>query len=145
MLIVCCRRRRGCSLMKAALGIGARNWWGKLMRVRRAVGVEAGARFREMKICCFRECLRLRRVAGMFGAGSVRSADTEKDQSGLTSAATVQIYCCSNPGGEAAEAARTILRHVRGGGRFRDVAVLMRRLDGYAAELQRVFSRYEIP
>ena len=42
-------------------------------------------------------------------------------------------------------AAREILRHVRAGGRFRDVAVLARQLEPYQDVFRRVFTRYEIP
>jgi ATP-dependent helicase/nuclease subunit B len=37
------------------------------------------------------------------------------------------------------------LRFVRGGGRFREVTVLVRDLEAYHAALQRAFARYEIP
>ncbi len=58
-----------------------------------------------------------------------------------------QLACgdCANPEAEVTLAAREILRHVRAGGRYRDVAVLVRNLEGYHEPLQRVFSRYEIP
>jgi ATP-dependent helicase/nuclease subunit B len=57
----------------------------------------------------------------------------------------VRLLSCSSPIIEVSEAARTILRFVRDEGRFRDVAVLVRRLDQYGAEVQRLFSRYGIP
>src|SRR5207302_6391374 len=57
----------------------------------------------------------------------------------------VRIISCENPEGEAVFAAREILRHAPGGGRFREVAVLVRKLELYHDVLQRVFSRYEIP
>lgn len=56
-----------------------------------------------------------------------------------------RVVQCSNPEGEAVFAAREILRHVRGGGRYRDTAVIVRNLEGFHAVLQRVFERYEIP
>lgn len=52
---------------------------------------------------------------------------------------------CPNPEGEAVLAAREILRFVRGGGRFREAAVLLRAMEGYHDVLRRVFSRYGIP
>jgi ATP-dependent helicase/nuclease subunit B len=52
---------------------------------------------------------------------------------------------CANPEEEAVLAAREILRFVRGGGRFREAAVLLRAMEGYHDVLRRVFSRYEIP
>src|SRR5437867_217789 len=58
---------------------------------------------------------------------------------------SLRVVVCANPEAEATFAAREILRHVRGGGRFRDVAVVVRALDGYHDALRRVFHRYEIP
>lgn len=59
---------------------------------------------------------------------------------------TIQAFECVNPEAEAVLAAREILRFVRDeGGRFRDVAVLVRRLEHYHDSLRRVFTRYEIP
>lgn len=58
---------------------------------------------------------------------------------------SLRVAVCSNPVGEAVLAAREILKFVRGGGRFREVAVLVRQLDGYHDDLRRVFSRYQIP
>jgi ATP-dependent helicase/nuclease subunit B len=55
------------------------------------------------------------------------------------------IAACANPEAEATMAAREILRFVRGGGRFRDAAVLVRNLDGYHKPLTRVFRRYGVP
>lgn len=57
----------------------------------------------------------------------------------------VRVAACAHPEAEAVAAAREILRHVHGGGRFRDVAVLVRSLDHYHAPLRRVFARYGIP
>jgi ATP-dependent helicase/nuclease subunit B len=58
---------------------------------------------------------------------------------------SIRIAVCSNPDAEAARAAREIRRFVRGGGRFRDAAVLVRNLDGYHKPLARGFRRYGIP
>ncbi len=55
------------------------------------------------------------------------------------------LWRCANPEAEAVLAAREILGHVRGGGRWRDCAVLVRQLRGYDRVLRRVFTRYEIP
>ncbi|MDQ6630846.1 MAG: PD-(D/E)XK nuclease family protein, partial [Verrucomicrobiota bacterium] len=52
---------------------------------------------------------------------------------------------CANPEAEAVLAAREILQFVRGGGRYREAAVLLRQLNGYHDILRRVFTRYEIP
>jgi ATP-dependent helicase/nuclease subunit B len=58
---------------------------------------------------------------------------------------SIHLVACANAGAEATLAAREILRFVRGGGRFRDAAVLVRDLDGYHKPLARVFRRYGIP
>ena len=57
----------------------------------------------------------------------------------------LRLAVCVDPEGEAVLAAREILRHVRAGGRYRETAVLVRKLEGYQQVLQRVFARYEIP
>lgn len=57
----------------------------------------------------------------------------------------VRLVACAHPEAEVILAAREILQHVRQGGRFREVAVLMRRLETHAALLKRVFRQYEIP
>jgi ATP-dependent helicase/nuclease subunit B len=57
----------------------------------------------------------------------------------------IRLAACADPEAEATLAAREILRHVRNGGRYREVSVLVRRLEGYHEPLQRVLSRYEIP
>lgn len=58
----------------------------------------------------------------------------------------VRAFQCANPEAEAVLAARRILRFVRDeGGRYRDAAVLVRRLDHYHDVLRRVFTRYGIP
>ena len=58
---------------------------------------------------------------------------------------SLRCYACSNPEAEATLAAREIRRFIRVGGRYREAAVLVRSLDGYAETLRRVFARYEIP
>lgn len=58
---------------------------------------------------------------------------------------SIRLAICDTPAAEAVLAAREILAFVRAGGRFREAAVLLRRMDGYHDELRRVFQRYEIP
>ncbi len=73
-------------------------------------------------------------------------APSERTPSAAAVARSVEWFCCGNPEGEATLAAREILRLVRDeGGRFREAAVLVRRLEPYEAVLQRVFRRYGIP
>src|SRR5213079_1268478 len=57
----------------------------------------------------------------------------------------LRLAVCADPEAEATLAAREILGFVRTGGRFRDAAVLVRRLDGYHDVVRRVFLRYGIP
>ena len=54
-------------------------------------------------------------------------------------------FTCATPEAEATLAAREIRRFVRAGGRYRETAVLVRSLDGYADTLRRIFARYDIP
>jgi ATP-dependent helicase/nuclease subunit B len=58
---------------------------------------------------------------------------------------TLRIIECDTPEQETVFAAREIRRFVRGGGRYRQVLVLVRSLDSYCYELQRTFARYHIP
>jgi ATP-dependent helicase/nuclease subunit B len=58
---------------------------------------------------------------------------------------SVRVVACTSPETEAVFAAREILQFVRGGGRFRDCAVLVRDLENHHQPLARVFHRYEIP
>jgi ATP-dependent helicase/nuclease subunit B len=60
-------------------------------------------------------------------------------------APALRVATCADPEAEAVLAAREIVRHVREGGRYREVMVLVRKLEGYHQALQRVFARYEIP
>jgi ATP-dependent helicase/nuclease subunit B len=57
----------------------------------------------------------------------------------------IQFVVCTDPEAEAVFAARAILRFVRDGGRFRETAVLVRKLESYYDPVRRVFSRYGIP
>jgi ATP-dependent helicase/nuclease subunit B len=58
---------------------------------------------------------------------------------------TLRVAACANPEEEVTLAAREILRFVRGGGRYREVTVLARKLEDYHAALATIFARYEIP
>ena len=58
---------------------------------------------------------------------------------------SLRVLRVDTPEAEVTFAAREIVRHVRAGGRFRDLAVLMRHLDPYQDILRRVFAHYEIP
>jgi len=60
-------------------------------------------------------------------------------------ATEVQLVSCADAETEVVCAAREILRHVRGGGRFRDCAILLRSLDSHQAVLDRTLRRYDIP
>jgi ATP-dependent helicase/nuclease subunit B len=75
--------------------------------------------------------------------------DQPKEFSGGKSAAalgpTLRVAVCDTAAAEAVLAAREILAFVRAGGRFREAAVLLRRMEGYHDDLRRVFSRYQIP
>ncbi|MCS1409229.1 MAG: ATP-dependent helicase/deoxyribonuclease subunit B [Verrucomicrobia subdivision 3 bacterium] len=58
----------------------------------------------------------------------------------------VSITGCSDREAEVVHAARTILRSVRDRGiRFRQITVIVRHLEDYAAEIKRLFNRYQIP
>ena len=59
--------------------------------------------------------------------------------------ATIRLALCSNPQAEAVLAAREILRFARAGGRFRDAAILLRRMEGYHDEVRRALTHYGIP
>jgi ATP-dependent helicase/nuclease subunit B len=57
----------------------------------------------------------------------------------------IRMVACPDEEVEAIMAAREICRAVREGLRFRDIAVIVRSLDGSSATLQRTFARYGIP
>lgn len=57
----------------------------------------------------------------------------------------LRLVTCTSPSDEAVLAAHEILRFVRAGGRYREAAVLLRRMDGYHDELRRVFAGCQIP
>ncbi|HEY2952582.1 MAG TPA: PD-(D/E)XK nuclease family protein [Verrucomicrobiae bacterium] len=64
---------------------------------------------------------------------------------GLHASPPLRLVTCANPEAEAVLAAREVLRFVRGGGRFRETAVLVRSLDRYHHLLRSVFTRCDIP
>lgn len=66
-------------------------------------------------------------------------------RTGQPARAPVRLVCCEDPLAEASFVAREIWRFVRAGGRFRDVLVLVRDLEGAMPVLRRVFGDYEIP
>ncbi len=57
----------------------------------------------------------------------------------------VKLVECFDAEAEVLLAARAIHKHVRHGGRYRDVAVLMRSIEGYQDIIQRVFNRHRLP
>lgn len=57
----------------------------------------------------------------------------------------VRVFQCATPEAEATIAAREILKFVQAGGRFREIAVIVRSLDDYDHVVSRVFNRYGIP
>lgn len=57
----------------------------------------------------------------------------------------IAAFTCPHPEAEVLLAAREIHRLVRAGGRYREAAVLVRNLDGYAESIRRIFPRYGIP
>jgi ATP-dependent helicase/nuclease subunit B len=76
-----------------------------------------------------------------------RAARPEVEDTMLAASAekSLRVVRCADPEAEATVAAREILAHVRAGGRYRDVAVLVRKLERYHDSIERVFSRYQIP
>ena len=67
------------------------------------------------------------------------------DREPVEIARSLRVVVCAEPEDEAKLAAREILRYVRGGGRYREISVVVRKLESYHTILQRVFSRYGIP
>ncbi len=66
-------------------------------------------------------------------------------RAGATKPESVRVVRAATPEEEVVFAAREILRHVQAGGRYRETAVLVRRLQAYQDILRRVFTRYGIP
>jgi ATP-dependent helicase/nuclease subunit B len=58
---------------------------------------------------------------------------------------SLRAVICASPASETVLAAQEILRFIRSGGRFREIAVLLRAMEAHQDSLRRVFSRYEIP
>lgn len=92
--------------------------------------------------------------AGRFAASPVlrhleenwtQPKDFSGGESTASLASSLRVAVCDTPAAEAVLAAREILAFVRGGGRFRETAVLLRRMEGYHDDLRRVFARYQIP
>lgn len=77
-------------------------------------------------------------AAGHERAVGAPAADTATPPS-------IRLVACPDAEAEATLAAREILQHVQGGGRFRDCAILVRSLEDYHDVLRRVLHRYEIP
>lgn len=84
-----------------------------------------------------------------MGSGHNRAhasaAGDQHDGEGDAMADSLRLVECSGVDAEATLAAREILEFVRGGGRYRDCAILVRSLDGYQDVLRRVLTRYGIP
>ena len=100
------------------------------------------------------EALPRRKTAGRFSNSTVlRRLEKEwanpnpptDEESAASLNSSLRIVICDSPAAEAVMAAREILSFVRGGGRYREAAVLVRSLDGYHDELRRAFTRYGIP
>ena len=78
--------------------------------------------------------------------GGAANGDLHSPEAGAVARPdAVRIAECTNPDGEATEAAREILRFVRRGGRFRETAVIVRNLNAYLDPVARVFRSFEIP
>lgn len=58
---------------------------------------------------------------------------------------SLEIIDCHNPQEEIIAAAREILKFVKAGARFRDIAVLVRSLEPWQESVQETFKRFEIP
>lgn len=74
-----------------------------------------------------------------------RGIDTGMGWTSDELAAALRVVKCSDPETEATVAAHEVLRFVRRGGRFREVAVLVRDLESYHNPVKRVFARSDIP
>jgi ATP-dependent helicase/nuclease subunit B len=72
--------------------------------------------------------------------------NAERETPNSVSTSPIRLVSCANPDAEVEFAAREIRRWTRqNNGRFRDIAVLLRSLDGYHNAVRRIFSRYQIP
>jgi len=82
----------------------------------------------------------LGKLAASWVFSGTKSGAKSEDFSGLN------LYECVDPEAEALLAARLINEHVHDRhGRYREVTVIVRRMDDYAAVLQRTFRRHGIP
>ncbi|HUR45698.1 MAG TPA: PD-(D/E)XK nuclease family protein [Candidatus Saccharimonadales bacterium] len=72
----------------------------------------------------------------------VEYTELQKPAAGM---GALRVVSCPNPEAEATLAAKEILKFVRGGGRYREAAVLVRQLDQYHGALKRAFAKYGIP
>ena len=96
------------------------------------------------------EILPRNRATGRFASSPVLRHLEEnwtrpKEFSGGQLAPALRVAICDTAAAEAVLAAREIRAFVRAGGRFREAAVLLRRMDGHHDELRRVFDRYQVP
>ncbi len=96
------------------------------------------------------EILPRNRATGRFASSPVLRHLEEnwtrpKEFSGGELAPELRVAICDTAAAEAVLAAREIRAFVRAGGRFREAAILLRRMEGYHDELRRVFDRYQIP
>lgn len=84
----------------------------------------------------------LQRLEAVWGgSGSVPVAPRRA----AASAGALRVVSCADQEREASLAAQEVVRHVRSGGRYRDVTILVRDLESYHLTIQRIFGRYEIP
>lgn len=74
-----------------------------------------------------------------------RAWENRGEQPEASAGDDVQLVECADRENEAVLAAREIRKHVRTGGRYRGVTVLVRDLEAYGHIVRRVFTRYEIP
>jgi ATP-dependent helicase/nuclease subunit B len=91
-------------------------------------------------ISCRSEVLASRSVAGPEDTVQPGQRD-DRSESGPS----VRLVSCYAPDAEARLAAEEVLRHVHAGGRYRDVAILVRRLEGYQDVIRREFVKHGIP
>lgn len=87
----------------------------------------------------------LQRLETEWSRGEKPLTESRAQSEPTSLARSLRVAACANPESEAIVGAREILRHVQKGGRYRDVTVLVRKLEKYHQVLQRIFSRYQIP
>lgn len=76
---------------------------------------------------------------------SERDVDSKSGNSQAQVSEAIRVVACANREAEATLAAQEIGRFIRSGGRFREVAVLARRLEPYYDPIRRAFAAYDIP